>query len=377
MSSWESMFAALRASMVEASVAGLRTAEEGALEAVAPYEALLPEGRMDAVVRRLVADAAGTGPLEELLADSSVDEVMVNGANEVWVERSGLLELTGVRFESAEALRDAIERMLATAGRRVDDLAPLADARLPDGSRINVALPPLAVNGPFVTIRRFRTGGFTLERLAEEGTIDDGLAELLAEVVVDGKNILVCGATGSGKTCTLGALAGAIPAAERVVTIEDAAELVVDHPHVVRLEARPPSPSGNGGVTIRDLVRNALRMRPNRIVVGEVRGAEAADMLDAMSTGHSGSLSTVHAGSAEGALNRLQHLALTAALGLPAEAMAERVSAAIDLVVHQVRLADGRRVIESVTAVGGEGRGHLEHVYRRGSGWADCARGAS
>ena len=370
------MLAALRVSMVEASAIGAACADEAAVEAVAPYEALLTEGRLDEVIRRLVADAAGTGPLEQLLADPSVDEVMVNGPDEIWVERRGELELTTVKFESAEVLRDAVERMLATAGRRVDNLAPLADARLPDGSRINVALPPLAVNGPFVTIRRFRAGGFTLERLVEERTIDDDLAELLARAVTDGRNILVCGATGSGKTCTLGALAGAIPASQRVVTIEDAAELVLDHPHVVRLETRPSAPGGGGGVTIRDLVRNALRMRPDRIVVGEVRGAEAVDMLDAMATGHSGSLSTVHAGSAEGALARLQQLALAAALGLPAEAMAERVSAAIDHVVHQIRLANGHRVVDTVTAVGSSGRSDLEDVFRRGSGRAGSARGA-
>jgi pilus assembly protein CpaF len=229
---------------------------------------------------------------------------------------------------------------------------PLVDARLADGSRVNVALPPLAVDGPTLTIRRFQPQGFSLDRLVDCGCLDSRLAGMLACAVADGLNLLVSGATGSGKTTTLGALARAIPASQRVVTIEDAAELRLDHPHVVRLEARPPGPGGGGEVVIRDLVRNSLRMRPDRLVIGEVRGPEAADMLDAMATGHAGSLSTVHAGSPRGALERLATLAHQAALGLPHEAVTQRIAAAIDLVVQQCRLPSGARVVSSVAVVG-------------------------
>ena len=303
------------------------------------------------LVRRLVADAAGYGPIERLLADRRVDEVMVNGHDEIWVERAGRLERTDVRFDSVEALRDAIDRLLGSAGRRVDTLSPIADARLDDGSRVNVILPPLAVNGPTMTIRRFRPGGYSLDDLVRLGTIDERLGALLAAAVIDRLNVVVSGATGCGKTTTLAALAGEIPVSERVVTIEDAAELHLDHPHVVRLEARPRGASGAGEVLIRDLVRNALRMRPDRIVVGEVRGGESIDMLDAMATGHAGSLSTVHAGSPSGALRRIASLAHQAELGLPHEAIAERVGAAIDMVVHQVRRSDGSRCVERVAVV--------------------------
>ncbi len=345
------MIEALRSTMIaEAAEKGL-DARAAAVLAVDPYSSMLAPSAREAAIESLVADASGLGPLESLLADPTVDEVMVNGPDEVWVERHGRIERVEVRFDSSDALRDAIDRILAPTGRRVDDLMPMADARLADGSRVNVALPPLAVDGPTLTIRRFRPEGFSLDRLVECGTVDGRLAGLLERAVCDGLNILVSGATGSGKTTTLGALARAIPRSERVVTIEDAAELRLDHPHVVRLEARPPGPDGGGEVVIRDLVRNSLRMRPDRLVVGEVRGAEAADMLDAMATGHSGSLSTVHAGTPQAALERLATLTHQAALGLPHEAVTRRIATAIDLVVQQRRLSSGMRVVESVAVV--------------------------
>lgn len=346
------MIASLRPLMVaEAAENGL-DAREAALRAVAPFSAMLTVDDLESVVESLVADAAGLGPLESLLADPTVDEVMVNRPDEVWVERAGRIERVDARFDSPEALRDAIDRVLAPTGRRADDLMPLVDARLADGSRVNVALPPLAVDGPTLTIRRFQPEGFSLDRLVACGTLDRRLAGLLECAVADGLNLLVSGATGSGKTTTLGALARAIPSSQRVVTIEDAAELRLDHPHVVRLEARPPGPGGGGEVVIRDLVRNSLRMRPDRLVVGEVRGPEAADMLDAMATGHAGSLSTVHAGSPRAALERLATLAHQAALGLPHEAVTQRIAGAIDLVVQQCRLPSGARVVSSAAVVG-------------------------
>jgi pilus assembly protein CpaF len=296
----------------------------------------------------------GLGPLEPLLADPVVDEILVNGVGQdrpVWVERHGSLEATSVSFASEDDLRHAIERILAPLGRRVDEAEPLCDARLPDGSRVNVVLPPLAVDGPVLTIRRFRPRGFSADDLVELGTWTAPLRELLGQAVRSRLNVLVSGGTGSGKTTTLNALSGFVPDGERVVTIEDTAELRLQRAHVVRLEARPASVEGRGEVTIRRLVRNALRMRPDRIVVGEVRGPEALDMLGAMSSGHDGSLCTVHAGSPEEALRRLETLALMAGVGLPHAAVREQVASAIDLVVHQARLADGARQVVAVAEV--------------------------
>jgi len=356
----------LRERMIElaASDPGMPVAD-CAVEAVAQLDSLLPADALTALVASLLSEASGLGPLEQLLLDGEVDEVMVNGPGKVWVERAGRLELTTARFESAESLRDSVDRILAPSGRRADDAMPMADARLPDGSRVNVALPPLAIGGPVVTIRRFSGSGLCLADLERLGTLAPRLADMLAAAVEDGLNILVSGSTGSGKTTTLAALAARIPGSERVVTVEDAAELRIDHPHLVRLEARPPSPSGNARVTIRDLVRNSLRMRPDRIVVGEVRGEEAADMLDAMATGHAGSLSTIHAGSPRGAIARLAVLVQRAGLGLPHEHVLDAVHDAIDLVVQQRRLPDGRRVIASVAVVGGVGqRRSVDEIFR-------------
>ena len=303
------------------------------------------------LTRRVEERSFGLGPLEPLLADEEVDEVMVCGADRVWIERRGRVEATGVAFGSDAELRHAIERILAPLGRRVDEAEPLCDARLPDGSRVNVVIPPLALDGPVLTIRRFRRRALTPEDLVGVGSWTPALHDLLRDAIAARRNVLVSGGTGSGKTTTLNALSAFLPAAERIVTIEDAAELRLQQPHVVRLEARPPSLEGRGEVTIRRLVRNALRMRPDRIVVGEVRGAEALDMLGAMSTGHDGSLSTIHAGSPDEALRRLETLALMAGVGLPHAAVRELVGGAVDVVVHQERGPDGTRRVVAVAEV--------------------------
>ena len=326
-------------------------AEERIRSFVEVEAGVLEESVRAGLAERIAEQAFGLGPLEPLLADPAVEEVMVCGTSPVWVERGGRLERTDVAFTREGELREAIERILAPLGRRVDEAEPLCDARLPDGSRVNVVIPPLAVDGPALTIRRFRRRGFTPSELVSNGTLTPALAEFLERAVRARCTVLVCGGTGSGKTTTLNALSAFIGEEERVVTIEDAAELSLRQPHVVRLEARPPNLEGRGEVTIRRLVRNALRMRPDRIVVGEVRGGEALDLLTALSTGHDGSLSTVHAGSAAEALRRVETLALMAGLGLPHAALREQVAEAFDLVVCQARAADGRRRVVEVAEV--------------------------
>jgi len=324
---------------------------------------LLDDEARTHLATRIAERSFGLGPLEALLCDPSVDEVMVNGPGQVWVEREGRIEPTAARFDGETDLRHAIERILAPLGRRVDEAEPLCDARLPDGSRVNVVVAPLALDGSVLTIRRFRPRGFGPDDLVANGTWAAPLSDLLRSAVRARCNLLISGGTGSGKTTTLNALTAFIPDGERIVTVEDAAELRLRHAHVVRLEARPASLEGRGEVTVRRLVRNALRMRPDRIVVGEVRGAEALDMLSAMSSGHDGSLSTVHAGSPEEALRRVETLALMAGLGLPHEAIRDQVASALDLVVHQARMADGtRRVVavsEVVRVAGGAGTREL------------------
>jgi pilus assembly protein CpaF len=335
--------------------------------------AALCESEREALAARVVRLATGLGPLEPLLEDPRVDEVMVNGLGSVWIERGGRIERTGVAFGSDAELRHAIERILAPLGRRVDEASPLCDARLPDGSRVNVVVPPLSLSGPCLTIRRFRRQGFSLDDLVANGTLTPELGAFLADCVRARASVLVSGGTGSGKTTTLNALSGALPEGERIVTIEDAAELRLRQQHVLRLESRPPNLEGRGEITIRQLVRNALRMRPDRIVVGEVRGAEALDMLMALNTGHDGSLTTVHANSAEDALRRVETLALMAGLGLPHAAVREQVASALDLVVHQSRGRDGARRVEAVAEVirvaGGAGTRELFHRRRGRPVW--------
>jgi pilus assembly protein CpaF len=362
---FEQLASSLRERLVEHArvTADDAPVEEQVRRLVATEAAPLPERERERLTQRVLLLATGLGPLEPLLADPAVDEVMVNGDGRLYVERAGRLEPGDAGFAGPAELMHAIERILAPLGRRVDEAAPLCDARLPDGSRVNVVIPPLSVDGPCLTIRRFRRGGFSLADLVENETLPAVLADHLTEAVERRATILVSGGTGCGKTTTLNALSGAIPAGERIVTIEDAAELRLRQPHVVRLEARPPNVEGRGEVTIRQLVRNALRMRPDRIVVGEVRGAEALDMLMALNTGHDGSLSTVHANSPDEALRRVEVLALMAGVGLPHAAVREQVADAFDLVVHQARRAGGERkvtaVAEVVRVAGGAGTREL------------------
>jgi pilus assembly protein CpaF len=280
---------------------------------------------------------------------------MVNGHDEVWVERAGRLERTGVRFAGEPELRDVIERVLGPVGRRVDELSPMADGRLADGSRVNVVIPPLSVDGPALSIRRFAGFRPAPEELLRRGTFDEELLRLLAEAVAERRNLIVCGGTGSGKTTVLNAISSFVDPAERVVTIEDAAELDLQQPHVVRLESRPPGIEGRGEVTIRDLVRNSLRMRPDRIVIGEVRGPEAMDLLVALNTGHRGALSTVHANGPDDALRRLETLAMMAGLGVPHAVVRDQLAGAIDLVLHLERGPAGSRLAVALAAVDRDG----------------------
>jgi pilus assembly protein CpaF len=369
----ESLAADLRRRLLErrrAEAAAGRPSDEELESAVADlvegHAAALSAERREQVRELILRDTVGLGPLEELLADPAVEEVMVNGPHDVYVERGGRIERTEVRFESEGALRDAIERILAPLGRRVDELTPMADARLGDGSRVNVIIPPLSVDGPALSIRRFEAARPDPEELVASGTLTDDLRRLLAVAVRERRSILISGGTGSGKTTLLNALSAYIDPAERVVTIEDAAELRLRQPHVVRLESRPASVEGRGEVTIRDLLRNALRMRPDRIVIGEVRGVEALDLLTALNTGHDGALSTVHANSPADALRRIETLALMAGIGLPHEAIREQVRRGIQLVVHLARAPDGGRKVlaagEVVPAAGGIG---IREVWTR------------
>jgi len=330
---------------------GEETIEEAIRDAVESRAAMLsPETRRD-LVERILRDASGLGPLEALLDDPSVEEVMVNGPDLVYVEREGRIEPAGISFEDEDQLRNTIERILAPLGRRVDELSPMADARLPDGSRVNVVIPPLAVDGPAVSIRRFPEERPTVQDLVGWGTLDEDQADRLAEEVAARRSILISGGTGSGKTTLLNALSGFITPGERIVTIEDAAELSLAQPHVVRLESRPASIEGRGEVTVRDLLRNALRMRPDRILIGEVRGPEALDLLTALNTGHDGALSTVHASSAEDALARIEVLALMADVGLPLDVIGAQLRRGIDLVVHIARTGDGGRKVAGIEEV--------------------------
>ena len=316
----------------------------GIVRALAP---LAPTDVVDDVVARVAARVHGLGPLEPLLADASVSEVMINGPGPVWIERGGTVSRSGVSLDRA-AVDLVIERIVSPLGRRVDQLTPCVDGRLPDGSRVHVAVPPVAVDGPYVTIRRFVVPDVALEMFAAEPVV-----ALLEELVDRGANLVVSGGTGAGKTTLLNALAGRVSPQQRVITIEDAAELQLEHPHVVRLEARPESREGGGAVTIRDLVRNALRMRPDRLVVGEVRGPEALDLLHALNTGHAGCLSTVHANSPVDALRRLVALAAAADERLGVEAVRDHVTAAIDAIVHLGRARDGTRRLAEVAEVAG------------------------
>jgi pilus assembly protein CpaF len=350
--------AALRGRLVERRRAEAATGRrvdrelgDAVRELVDEHATILPAVDREQVAERIVRDSVGLGPLEVLLADPAVEEVMVNGPGSVYIERRGLLEATEVAFDSEEELRNTIERILAPLGRRVDELSPMVDARLADGSRVNVVIPPLAIDGPALSIRRFGATRPDPDALVAMGAMTAEERRQLEQAVAERRSVLVSGGTGSGKTTMLNALSSFIGAGERVVTIEDAAELRLQQPHVVRLESRPAGVEGRGEVTIRDLLRNALRMRPDRIVIGEVRGTEALDLLTALNTGHDGALSTVHANSPTDALRRLETLALMAGVGLPHEAVVEQVQRGIDLVVHLQRQPDGSRRVTEIAEV--------------------------
>jgi pilus assembly protein CpaF len=296
-------------------------------------------------------DILGHGPLERLLADDSVTEIMVNGPNEIWVERKGRLHETPVQFNDESHLRRIVNKMVAQVGRRIDEGSPMVDARLPDGSRVNAIIPPLSLSGPLVTIRKFGRKRLTLDDMVQIGTLSQETVEFLQRCIRAQLNMLISGGTGSGKTTLLNALSAAIPDTERIVTIEDAAELMLNQRHVLRLESRPKDLAGENEVPIRDLVRNSLRMRPDRIIVGEVRSGEALDMLQAMNTGHDGSLSTVHANSPRDALARVETMVLMAGVDLPVRAIREQVSSALDAIIHLERLEDGSRRVTSISEV--------------------------
>jgi pilus assembly protein CpaF len=301
----------------------------------------------------LLNEIIGLGPIEPLLNDPEIDEVMVNGPFQIYVERRGKLELTDKRFRDNNHVMQVIERIVAPLGRRVDEKSPMVDGRLRDGSRFNAIIPPLALSGPTMTIRKFARDPFTMTNLINFGTITREAAQFLQAAVEARFNILISGGTGSGKTTTLNVLSGFIPTTERIVTIEDAAELQMRQDHVVRLETRPANIEGIGMVTIRDLVRNALRMRPDRVVIGECRGAEALDMLQAMNTGHDGSLTTGHSNNPREMLSRLETMVLMAGMDLPVRAIREQIAGAIHLIIHQDRMKDGQRRVTSITEIVG------------------------
>jgi pilus assembly protein CpaF len=305
------------------------------------------------LVEEIIDDVVGLGPLERHLADDTVTEVMVNATDPIYVERRGVIEQTDNRFVSVDHLRRVIERIVAQVGRRIDESSPMVDARLPDGSRVNAVIPPLAVDGPVLTVRKFARDALRVDDLIGLSTINRPVADMLATCVQGGLAVLVSGGTGTGKTTFLNVLSSFVPEHERIVTIEDAVELQLHQRHVIRLESRPPNIEGRGEVTIRDLVRNALRMRPDRIIVGEVRGSEALDMLQAMNTGHDGSLSTIHANTPRDALSRVETMVMMAGLELPTRAIREQVASALDLIVHLHRFRDGSRRVTQVTEVVG------------------------
>jgi len=305
------------------------------------------------IIKEIQNEILGLGPLEGLLADPSLSDILVNGPHQIYVERNGRLELSSARFDNDRHLMTIIDRIVSRVGRRIDESSPMVDARLPDGSRVNAIIPPLALNGPVMSIRRFAVDRLTIERLVELGELNHNVARVLQAVVRARLNILISGGTGTGKTTLLNVLSGFIPPDERVITIEDSAELQLQQPHVIRLETRPPNIEGRGEVAQRDLVRNSLRMRPDRIVVGEVRGAEALDMLQAMNTGHDGSLTTIHANAARDALTRIESMVAMSGINLPSRPLRAQIASALDLVIQLERHEDGRRRIVSLQEISG------------------------
>ena len=326
---------------------------EIALQLMIEESAPLSVKQRKLVIQRIDDEVMGLGPLEPLLADKSISDILVNGAKSVYVERRGKLERTNVTFNNDSHLMNTIDRIVSAIGRRIDESSPMVDARLADGSRVNAIIPPLAIDGPSVSIRRFAVELLSVDDLISLGTMSAEMAKVLEAIVNARLNVLISGGTGSGKTTSLNILSGFIPHDERVVTIEDSAELQLQQPHVVRLETRPPNIEGRGEVTSRDLVRNSLRMRPERIIVGEVRGAEALDMLQAMNTGHDGSLTTIHANSPRDALGRVENMVSMTGINFPIKALRAQIAAAIDVVIQVSRLEDGSRKLVSIQEING------------------------
>jgi pilus assembly protein CpaF len=313
----------------------------------------LPTTLRDQLFHEILDDLLGFGPLQPLLDDNSITEIMVNGANKVFVERKGKLSKTNVTFENDLAVLRLIEKIILPLGRRIDADSPSVDARLPDGSRVNAVIPPVAIDGPTITIRKFNQEKLSIQQLIDYGSITKSMAEFIRACVIARLNIVISGGTGSGKTTLLNVLSSYIPGDERIVTIEDAAELKLQQDHIVRLETKAPNSEGRNAVSIRDLVRNSLRMRPDRIIVGECRGGEALDMLQAMNTGHDGSLTTLHANTPRDALSRLETMALMAGMDLPIKVLREQIASAVDLIIQQSRLRDGTRKVTAITEVAG------------------------
>jgi len=314
-------------------------------------EAGLSRDDRERLLAEIADDVLGYGPIERLLADDSISEIMINGPHQIWVERQGRLSETALRFNDDSHLRRIINKMVAQIGRRIDESSPMVDARLPDGSRVNAVIPPLSLSGPIVTIRKFHQKRYDLDELVRINTLSRESVDFLSRCIEAQLNVLISGGTGTGKTTLLNALSAAIPDWERIVTIEDAAELQMSQRHVLRLEGRPKNIEGEGEVTIRDLVRNSLRMRPDRIIVGEVRGAESLDMLQAMNTGHDGSLTTIHANSPRDALSRVETMVMMAGFELPLRAIRGQICSALDMVIQLDRLEDGSRRVTSITEV--------------------------
>jgi len=312
---------------------------------------MLSRVERESIINQVEDEILGYGPISPYLAQDDISEIMINGPYQVYVEKNGKLMLTPTRFRDDQHVLHVVDKIISPLGRRLDESMPMVDARLPDGSRVNAIIPPLALNGPVVTIRKFSAVPLTIEDLIRFGTLTPAMARILEACVKGRLNIVVSGGTGAGKTSTLNVLSSFLPNHERIITIEDAAELKLNQEHVVSMETRPPNIEGKGAITIRDLVRNALRMRPDRIVVGEVRGGEALDMLQAMNTGHDGSLTTAHANSPRDMISRLETMVLMAGMELPVRAIREQISSAIDLIVHQNRLRDGSRRITHITEV--------------------------
>ncbi|MGD6845173.1 CpaF family protein [Bacillus infantis] len=342
-----------------------KTIERLVKQMIDEEKVIIPNEQIEQIIQQIINESVGYGPLEALLRDEDITEIMVNGASEIFIERKGKLERTNVRFKDDQHVRHIIDRIIAPLGRRIDESSPMVDARLHDGSRVNAVIPPISVDGPSISIRKFKKDPFSLDDLMQFGSFSNDMASFLQAAVQAKANILVSGGTGSGKTTLLNVLSDSIPQGERIVTIEDMAELRFTYDNLIRLEARPPNMEGKGEVTIRHLVKNALRMRPDRIIVGEVRGSEAIDMLQAMNTGHEGSLTTIHANSPKDALGRLEAMVIMSGLPLTVDVIRGYFVGALDLVVQTSRFSDGKRRIVNISElVEEEGATIAKDIFR-------------